>query len=103
MACRKPNSPDKLSDRDSCFDVVVGVDSMAIYTLNHIEVDNAEQIREEIMEDEEKRQEVHDWYTEQIWLKVKWLTQNQTRPTNYLVVIIVSMLSSALTAWLFTH
>lgn len=40
---------------------------------------------------------------EQILFEIRWLQRNQTPPVNYLVVIVVSMFSSALIAWLFTH
>ena len=43
-------------------------------------------------------QTVHEEITEQILLEIKWLARNQTKPTNYLLVVIVSIVSSALTA-----
>jgi hypothetical protein len=43
-------------------------------------------------------QTVHEEITEQILIEIKWLARNQTKPTNYLLVVIVSIVSSALTA-----
>lgn len=45
----------------------------------------------------------HEQLTEQIYYEVRRLTRNQTEPVNYLVVIIVSIISSGLTTWLLTH
>lgn len=42
-------------------------------------------------------------YFFKILTEIKYLEHIQTPPVNYLAVIIVSMLSSALVAWLFTH
>ena len=36
-------------------------------------------------------------------MDTKWLAENQTRPVNYLVVIIVSIIASGITAWVLTH
>lgn len=47
----------------------------------------------------DKLQEVLD----KILFEIRWLEKNQTPPVNYLLVIVVSMLSSALITWLFTH
>lgn len=43
-------------------------------------------------------QTVHEEITEQILIEIKCLARNQTKPTNYLLVVIVSIVSSALTA-----
>lgn len=50
------------------------------------------------MDKEITKQIVHEDITEQILYEVKWLSQNQTKPTNYLLVVIISIVSSALTA-----
>lgn len=52
--------------------------------------------------DKEKLENIEKW-VEKTYFETRWLAQNQARPVNYLVVIVVSMLSSALIAWLFTH
>lgn len=59
--------------------------------------------RDEYRKGHKNSKTLHEELTEQIYFEIKWLQENQTQPTNYLIVIVVSMLSSALVAWLFTH
>lgn len=52
--------------------------------------------------DGEFKQTQHERMTEQTYLEVKWLVE-RWRPTNYLAVIVVSLITSAGMAWLITH
>lgn len=45
----------------------------------------------------------HEKLTEEIYFELRWLTERPVKSVNYLIVILVSIISSALTAFLFTH
>ena len=49
-----------------------------------------------------EEQTQHERITDQILYEVKWLS-DRWRPTNYLAIILVSIISSAITAWVITH
>lgn len=52
--------------------------------------------------DEKFEQTQYERMIEHTYLDVKWLME-RWRPTNYLAVIVVSMITSAGMAWLITH
>ena len=57
----------------------------------------------EIQHSQDMEESHTEYMLHRILAEIRWLQQNQTPPVNYLVVIIVSMLSSGLVAWLFSH